>query len=62
MILSGVLMLRYMNETEKADRLEKAVADTIAEGKSVTYDLLRDKPDAVPSGTKEMADAIIKRL
>ncbi len=62
MILSGVLMLRYMNETERADRLEKAVADTIAEGKDVTYDLLRGKPGAVPAGTKEMADAIIKRL
>jgi isocitrate dehydrogenase (NAD+) len=39
LILSGTLMLRHLGETEKADRLEHAVAETIAEGKSVTYDL-----------------------
>jgi isocitrate dehydrogenase (NAD+) len=62
LILSGVLMLRHLEMNDKADRLEKAVADVIAEGKSVTYDMKADRDDPTAVGTKEMADAIIKRL
>jgi len=61
-ILSGVLMLRHLNENEAADRLEKAVSDVIAEGKDVTYDLKPDRNDPTAVGTSQMADAIIKRL
>jgi isocitrate dehydrogenase (NAD+) len=62
MISSGVLMLRYLNEEKAADRLESALKAVLAEGKDVTYDLKpkRDDPSAV--GTREMADAIIKKL
>ncbi len=61
-ILSGMLMLRHLGEEEAANRLEKAVAAVIAEGKKVTYDMKphRDDPSAV--GTSEMADAIIEKL
>ncbi len=62
MILSGVLMLRHMGETDAADKLESAVADVIAEGKSVTYDLTADRSDKHAVGTSEMADAIIARI
>ena len=62
MILSGVLMLRHLNENKAADRLEQATANVIAEGKDVTYDLKPDRNDPSAVGTKEMADAIIKRL
>ena len=62
MILSGVLMLRYIKEYDAADRLEKAVASVIEEGKDVTYDLKLDRTDPSAVGTKEMADAIIKKL
>jgi isocitrate dehydrogenase (NAD+) len=60
-MLSAVLMLRYLNETGAADRMEKAIADVIAEGKDVTYDLRknRDEPSA---GTSQVADAIIAKL
>jgi len=61
-ILSGVMMLRYLNEKEAADRLEKAAADVVAEGKSVTYDLKADRNDPGAVGTSQMADAIIARL
>ena len=61
-ILSGVLMLRYLNEGKAADRLEAAVSGVIAEGKDVTYDLKPDRNDPSAVGTKEMADAIIKRI
>ena len=44
-ILSGMLMLRHLGETDAADRLEKAVADVIAEGKHVTYDLKPNRND-----------------
>ena len=61
-ILSGVLMLRYLGETERADRLERAVADVICEGKSVTYDFKADRNDPTAVGTREMGEAIIKKL
>jgi isocitrate dehydrogenase (NAD+) len=61
-ILSGMLMLRHIGETEAADRLEKAVAAVIAEGKAVTYDFKADRNDPTAVGTKEMADAIIAKL
>jgi isocitrate dehydrogenase (NAD+) len=59
-ILSGVMMLRYLGETEAAERLERAVATVIAEGKSLTYDMKPAGASAV--GTSEVADAIIKKL
>ena len=62
MILSGVLMLRYLLEDKAADRLESAVKDIIAQGQFVTYDLKPTRDDKTAVGTKEMADAIIKRL
>ena len=61
-ILSGILMLRYINEKEAADRLEAAVVSVVAEGKSVTYDLKADRDDPSAVGTSEMADAIIARI
>jgi len=56
MILSGVLMLRYLGEKEKANRLEKAVAQVIAKGETVTYDL------GGTATTSQMAKAIVKNL
>lgn len=62
LILSGMLMLRYLGEGDAANRLEQAVADVIAEGKSVTYDLKADRNDPTAVGTSQMADAICARL
>lgn len=62
MILSGVMMLRFLSEDKAAESIEKAVADVIAEGKFVTYDLKRDKNSQDVVGTIEMAEAIIKRI
>ena len=61
-MLSGMLMLRYLEEREAADRLEEAIAEVIREGASVTYDMKpsRDDPSAV--GTSEVADAIVEKL
>lgn len=61
-ILSGMLMLRYLGETEAADRLERAVAKVIAEGKEVTYDLKPTPDDPTAVGTSQFADAIIREL
>ncbi|MEA2423772.1 MAG: isocitrate dehydrogenase [Thermoleophilaceae bacterium] len=62
LMLSGVMMLHHLEETEAAERMEKAIADVIREGENVTYDLKpsRDDPSAV--GTSEYADAIIEKL
>ena len=62
LILSGVLMLRHLRETDAADRLESAVAAVIAEGKDVTYDLKPRRDDPAAVGTREMGQAIIRRL
>lgn len=62
LILSGMLMLRHLEETSAADRLERAVAAVIAEGKSVTYDLKPHRDDPTAVGTREMAEAICKKL
>jgi isocitrate dehydrogenase (NAD+) len=61
-MLSGVMMLRHLEEGEAADRLEAAIAEVIREGASVTYDMkpARDDPTAV--GTSEVADAIVDKL
>jgi isocitrate dehydrogenase (NAD+) len=60
MMLSGALMLRHLGEIEAADRLERAIAKVVAEGKDVTYDL---KPsDNPPVGTARVAEAIIEKL
>ena len=61
-ILSGMLMLRHIGERDAADRLEKAVADVIAEGKRVTYDMKPNRDDPTAVGTREMAEAIAERL
>jgi isocitrate dehydrogenase (NAD+) len=61
-ILSAVLMLKYLGEVTAALKLEKAVASVIEEGKYVTYDLKKDRNDPSAVGTREMADAIIKKI
>ncbi len=62
LILSGVLMLRYLEEHEAADRLENATAEVIREGKDVTYDMKANKNDPTAVGTREMGDAIIRKM
>jgi isocitrate dehydrogenase (NAD+) len=62
MILSGVMMLIHLGETEAAQRLEKAVASVIAEGTHVTYDMKPSPDDPTAATTSGVADAIIEKL
>jgi isocitrate dehydrogenase (NAD+) len=62
MVLSGKLMLDHLGETAAAERLERAVADVIREGTSVTYDMKPSRDDPTAVGTSEYADAIIQKL
>ena len=62
LILSGVLMLHYLDEHEAANRLERAVAEVIEKGRDVTYDLKPAGDVHAAAGTQEMADAIIKKI
>ena len=67
MILSACLLLDYLNETEKAERIRTAIASVIAEGKVRTYDMLRmvGGPGVIARGaasTEAMTDAIIEQL
>lgn len=59
-ILSGVMMLRHLGETEAADQVEHALAAVVKENKDVTYDLKPDRTGGV--GTSQMADAIIRAM
>jgi isocitrate dehydrogenase (NAD+) len=62
MMLSGVLMLRHLEEVEAANLLEGAIAEVIREGKSVTYDMKPTRDDPTAVGTSDVADAIIDRM
>ena len=62
LMLAGVLMLRHIGEREAGDSLERAIASVVAEGKEVTYDLKADRDDPSAVGTKEFADAVIRRM
>jgi isocitrate dehydrogenase (NAD+) len=56
LMLSGVLLLRHIGEQKAAERVEGAIREVIAEGKTVTYDL------GGSAGTSDFADAIVARL
>jgi len=62
MILSGVMMLRWLNEVEAANKLENALAEVIREGKKVTYDFKPTSDDPTAVGTREMGEAVIEKL
>ena len=67
MILSAAMMLDYIGEGEKAERIRKAIARVVEAGEVRTYDMMRlpGGPDVIEKGaatTQEMTDAIIKAL
>jgi isocitrate dehydrogenase (NAD+) len=61
-MLSGMLMLRHLDERDAADNLESAIADVIREGRNVTYDMKPTRDDPTAVGTSDVADAIIEKL
>jgi len=62
MMLSGVMLLRHLEERDAGDRLEDAIASVIAEGRSVTYDMKERRDDPTAVGTSEVADAIVENM
>jgi 3-isopropylmalate dehydrogenase len=67
MILSACMLLDHIGETRKAERIKKAIAAVVAEGKVRTYDMLRlpGGPDVFKQGaasTTQMTEAIISKL
>jgi isocitrate dehydrogenase len=61
LILSGEMMLRYMDWTEAADRIISGISGSIA-AKTVTYDLHRLMEGATKMKTSEFGDAIIEHM
>jgi isocitrate dehydrogenase (NAD+) len=53
---SGILMLRYLNEREAADKIENAMLAVFKEGKVRTKDI------GGTAKTAEFADAIIQKM
>jgi 3-isopropylmalate dehydrogenase len=67
MILSACLMLDFLGETPKADKIRNAIAVVVAEGKVRTYDMMKipGGPNSISLGaasTQQMTDAIISNL
>jgi isocitrate dehydrogenase (NAD+) len=62
LMLSGVMLLHHIEETDAAERLEAAIADVIREGESVTYDMKPSRDDPTAVGTSDVADAIIAKM
>ncbi|ARN84729.1 NADP-dependent isocitrate dehydrogenase [Candidatus Nucleicultrix amoebiphila] len=58
-ILSGVMMLRYLDLQDIADKVEQAVLVTLKEGKVLTRDIIGDEKAAT---TSQFTDEIIKNL
>jgi isocitrate dehydrogenase (NAD+) len=56
MILSVVMMLRYIGEGAAADRIDAALAAVLRDGRQVTRDLGGE------TGTRGMTRAIIEQL
>ncbi len=61
LILSGVMMLRWLGWVEAGDAIEAALAKTI-EQKKVTYDLERQMQGATLLKTSEFAAAIVENI
>jgi isocitrate dehydrogenase (NAD+) len=62
LMLSGVMMLRYLDERDAADRLENAIAEVIRKGEKVTYDMKPTRDDPTAVGTSDVAGAIIEEM
>jgi len=60
-ILSGVMMLRYLGWGAAADLIERGLEETIKQ-KKVTYDLARQMEGATELKTSAFADAIIANM
>ena len=60
-ILSGEMMLRYMQWTEAADLIIKGMDGAIS-NKTVTYDFERLMPGATLRKCSEFADDVIKHM
>jgi isocitrate dehydrogenase len=60
-ILSGVLMLQYLDWNEAAQLIEKAIETTIQQ-KHVTYDLARFMDDVTPIKCSEYGDVICENI
>ena len=67
MILSAAMLLDHVGETSMAERVRRAVAEVVREGRVRTYDMLglRGGPDVLDRGAAsmtEMTNAIIAKL
>jgi isocitrate dehydrogenase len=60
-VLSGVMMLRYLGWGPAADLIESGLEKTIRQ-KKVTYDLARQMTDATELKTSQFADAVIENM
>jgi isocitrate dehydrogenase (NAD+) len=58
LVLAGAMLLRHLKEDEAAERVERAVAGVLEEGRSLTRDLNPERS----VGTREMGAAFLEHL
>ncbi len=61
LVLSGVMMLKYIGWAEAADLIEKGLEQAFLDRK-VTYDLARQMEGVIPIKTSEFGEAIVERM
>jgi isocitrate dehydrogenase (NAD+) len=67
MIMSAAMMLDHVGETAKAEKIRKAIASVVAEGKIRTYDMMRISGGAKSilqgaATTNQLTDAILAKI
>lgn len=62
LLLSTVLMLEHIGETDAAKKLEQAVAAVLKAGEQVTADLKGKDSSTPPVGTRAMGAAIVEKI
>lgn len=63
-MLSACMMLDHLGEHEAASRMKAAIVGVLAEGRDVTYDIMRTNTGSTEGsvGTQAFADAVIAKL
>jgi isocitrate dehydrogenase (NAD+) len=62
LMFTAAMMLKYLGEKEAGEKIERAVANILAEGKYVTADLLPQTKKKKAVGTTDVAGAVIRAM
>ncbi len=61
-IRAGAMMLDHLGYTDRAHKLEKALAAVTKERKAISYDVKPHRDEPTPMKTSQVADAVIEKM